>query len=329
MTLDTFWKMGWSGVALCASACSAPSLGPQIGYTLSDAHEPRPAKKIEKRPLAVPEDIVEQSRLPFSGQRTSDGNELSEAELFDELARADVVCIGEHHDDPHHHFAELAVLEGLLPRAGRAGRALGIGFEMFQRPFQRVLDQYSSGKIDEAELLAETEYEERWGFPIAYYRPLLELSRTAGLRLVALNAPRELTRKVAREGLEALDQKERAKLPALNMSDVDHRSAFEAAMAGHPKGKSDPENYYAAQVLWDETMAQAAATWLEKRAPARQLVIVAGRAHCRNSAIPSRIERRSGAEVKSLTPMLPADQEQDARALGYDYALVFETETAN
>jgi uncharacterized iron-regulated protein len=234
------------------------------------------------------------------------------------------VCIGESHDDPEHHFAELAVVEGMLLRAARAGRALAIGFEMFQRPFQGPLDQYASGRIGEAELLEQTEYEERWGYPFAYYRPLVALGNSAGLRLVALNAPRELTRKVARQGLAGLDAKERARLPALDMSDVDHRTAFEAMMSDHPKGKGNPENYYEAQVLWDETMADVAADFIEQRAPARQLVIVAGQAHCRHSAIPARIERRlRSAKVRNVLPM-KASEQKNLRALGYDYALVLE-----
>ena len=108
------------------------------------------------------------------------------------------------------------------------------------------------------------------------------------------------------------------------MSDVDHRTAFEAMMTDHPKGKGTPERYYEAQVLWDETMADAAANWLEHRAPARQLVIVAGQAHCRHSAIPARIERRlRSARVRNVLPM-KASEQKEPRALGYDYALVLE-----
>lgn len=318
-------RLALFALTLAMGGCSSPSLGPQIGYTLNEAHEaPAPKKEEKRRAPEVPADIVERSRLPFSGFRAADGVRLERAELFDDLSRFDAVCVGELHDNPHHHYAQLAVVEGLWPRARHAGRALGIGFEMFQRPFQRALNRYADGTIDEAELLEETEWEERWGHPFAYYRPLVQLARTAGLRLVALNAPRELTRKVAREGLSSLDAKERSTLPVLDFGNAEHRKAFDAAMADHPKGQGDLENYYAAQVLWDETMAQTAAGWLQERAPARQLVIVAGRAHCQNSAIPSRIERRGDFRVASVVPWMPSEGEPDPRSADYDYALVFE-----
>ena len=35
----------------------------------------------------------------------------------------------------------------------RRGRNIAIGMEMFQRPFQKALDDYIEGKIDEREFL--------------------------------------------------------------------------------------------------------------------------------------------------------------------------------
>ena len=41
---------------------------------------------------------------------------------------------------------------------------------MFQRPDQSVLDQYIAGKITEEQLVEQSDYEERWGFPWEYRR---------------------------------------------------------------------------------------------------------------------------------------------------------------
>jgi uncharacterized iron-regulated protein len=309
---------------LFAGGCASSAFGPNVGYTLSDVPpvEPGPAAT-RKAPREPPADVVARSRLPFHGRHVADDRRLSDAELLDELARADAICVGEHHDNPHHHYARLAMIQGLTLRAARSGRALGLGLEMFQRPFQRALDKYASSKIDERALLEQTEYRERWGFPFAYYRPILELARGSGMRLLALNAPTELTRKVARSGLAELDARERAKLPALDLSDPEHRRAFDAAMSGHPKAGSSLDDYYAAQVIWDETMAEAASAWLEQRAPARQLVIAAGQAHCRHEAIPARMERRlPHLRVANVMPVAPGDGAEPTE--GYDYELVFE-----
>ena len=72
------------------------------------------------------------------------------------------------------------------------------------------------------------------------------------------------------------------------MDDERHRARFDDLMKDHPDTGGSLDNLYAAQVLWDETMANTAANWLRERYPARQLVILAGSAHCDRSAIPSR-----------------------------------------
>ena len=50
------------------------------------------------------------------------------------------------------------------------------------------------------------------------------------------------------------------------------------------------ERFYAAQVIWDETMAEGAAAWLDDAR--QQVMVIAGNGHCHQSAIPSRVARR-------------------------------------
>ena len=79
-------------------------------------------------------------------------------------------------------------------------------------------------------------------------------------------------------------------------------------MGGHPGGDSQEqaqmlERYYAAQVIWDEAMAELSADWLSQRAPVRKLVVFAGKAHCAYSAIPARAERRGDFVAVSVLPV--------------------------
>jgi uncharacterized iron-regulated protein len=269
----------------------------------------------------TPDDIVERSALPLRGVRLGDNTPLDERRLFDELSRYDAVCVGEEHDDAHHHFAELRTLEELARRARHNGEALGVGFEMFQAPYQGYLDAFSRGRLDEAALLEKTEYDERWGFPFAYYRPLLETARASGLPLLALNARRELTREVAKHGLALPPELER-ELPALELHDANHRALFDELMAGHPEGHGSPDNLYAAQVIWDETMAARASEFLLAFRPVRRLLVIAGVAHCADPSIPARIERRTGLKVASVRVSVGVPK--DTRF--YDYALVLDRE---
>jgi uncharacterized iron-regulated protein len=303
----------------CGSAARAP-----LGATLYPGTPERAAPQPPTHAPAadVPDDIVARSAQPFRARRNEDGQALDQARLFDELSRFDVVCLGEAHDSPRDHFAELAIAEGLARRARVSGRALGIGFEMFQAQYGAALYHYSTGRLNDPGLRKRTHYDERWGYPYAYYRPLLELGRAQGLPLKALNASRELSHAVAIDGLSELSPRLRRQLPSdLDLHDPEHRAQFEQLMADHPHREGmDLENFYAAQVVWDETMADNAARWVSARAPQRQLLIVAGSAHCQQSAIPSRIQRRERLHVASVRLSADSDSERE----GFDYVLVFD-----
>jgi uncharacterized iron-regulated protein len=85
------------------------------------------------------------------------------------------------------------------------------------------------------------------------------------------------------------------------------------------------ENLYAAQTTWDETMAQTSSDWLSSNDPAARLVVLAGLAHCHQSAIPRRITRRTGIPVLSVMPIFASELELEPLAgTGYDVLLVLE-----
>ncbi len=319
--MRVLWLCALASLVPLASACGvAPARA--TGATLYPSTPERSAEPVAAKAPEVPDDIVARSAQPFRAQRNADGQALDQAQLFDELSKFDVICLGEAHDAARDHFAELSISEGLERRARVSGRALGFGFEMFQAPYAAALYSYGIGHLDDAGLRKRTHYDDRWGYPYAYYRPVLAFGRAYGLPLKALNASRELTRSVAEKGLTQLSPRLRRQLPAeLDLDDREHRAQFEQMMADHPRGKGmDLDNFYTAQVVWDETMANNAATWVSKRAPLRQMLILAGSAHCRHSAIPARIERRQRLRVASvrLSAESPADSE------GFDYTLVFD-----
>jgi len=303
-------------------ACGSGSVGAH-GSTLYPATPERlPESAPAPKQVEVPDDIVARSAQPFRAQRNADGQALDQTQLFDELSNFDVVCLGEAHDKPRDHFAELSIAEALERRARVSGRALGIGFEMFQAPYGAALHAYGTGHLDDAGLRKRTRYDERWGYPYAYYRPVLSLGRVYGLPLKALNASRELSHSVAENGLAKLSPRLRRQLPAeLDLEDREHRAQFELLMADHPRGAGmNLDNFYMAQVVWDETMADKAASWVSSHAPIRQLLVLAGSAHCRHAAIPSRIERRQPLRVASVR--LSSESEGDSD--GFDYTLVFD-----
>jgi uncharacterized iron-regulated protein len=229
--------------------------------------------------------------------------ELSEPELYDVLAQASAVCFGETHDDAAHHRAQARAARELARRAVGDGVPFALGFEMFQTPFQVAVTSFASGSIDEVELLRATEYVARWGYDFTLYRPLLELARELRLPALALNAPAELTRKIANDGLEGLSSKELAGLPELDLEDADHRAYVLELLGIFHSNEAALENPYTVQVVWDETMANTASDWLSGSGDGARLMVIAGVGHCHHSAIPARITRRTGLSTLAVAPV--------------------------
>jgi uncharacterized iron-regulated protein len=240
--------------------------------------------------------------------RTSEGG-IPPEELVSRAAGARLVCIGEQHDEPAHHRLQHALFDALAARAAAGGRPFALGLEMFGRADQPALDAYGRGRIDAAELERGAW---RWGFAFSMYAPILHAAHEHGVRVLGLNAPRGLTRRIARGGLEGLTPAERASLPDLDRSDLVHRRAFDRAMAGsHVLAPPAAERFYLAQVVWDETMAETAAAWLA-RSPRHQLVVLAGNAHCHPHAIPRRTARRvPGLEALAILTAIPGNEPAD------------------
>lgn len=281
----------------------------------------------------VPADIVFRGELPFHGFRDKDETRLAPVDFFDELSEADVICVGEEHENPHDHWAELKILHSLFERTSMNGKELALGLEMVDRSHQSVLNRFAKSELDEDEFLRESQWSERWGYDFAYYRPQVELIQDHDLTLLGLNLPKEVSQKLARGGVDSLSDRERALLPDdIDVSDLDHRAWFDSVMKSHPPPPSDRDdpgksptgdNVYLAQVAWDETMAENAARWVKGRIPGRQLVIFAGSGHCRADAIPSRILRRVRANVRSVRPLVMNENERPGSNLdGYDYAFL-------
>jgi len=64
------------------------------------------------------------------------------AAMIDELAEADVVFVGENHDDPNTHKLELAILQELSAKA----RPVTLSLEMFERDVQEPLQHFGMGR---------------------------------------------------------------------------------------------------------------------------------------------------------------------------------------
>ncbi len=194
-----------------------------------------------------------------------------------DLAKSDLVFLGEQHDDGRTHQLQAALLEAVARR--RAGPTV-LALEMFERDVQPALDAYLAGTLTEANFLAAAR---PWPNYRTDYRPMVEFARANGWPVVAGNVPRRLASLVARRGLVALDSlsaTDRAFVAQeLSCPRDEYWKRFKAIMgdlSGHGVTLSAQEadqmvwRTYEAQCVKDETMGEAVAA---AHAPRGALVI--------------------------------------------------------
>lgn len=182
------------------------------------------------------------------------------------LSRADIVFLGEQHDDPRTHQLQAAVLEGL---ARRKEGPVVLALEMFERDVQGRVDAYLAGEATESEFLGASR---PWPNYRTDYRPLVEFARAHGWPVIAGNVPRRLASMVSRGGLAALDTlspEQRAFVAAdLSCPRDDYWKRFKETMgdmSGHGMQLSPEQleatvwRIYEAQCVKDETMAESVA----------------------------------------------------------------------
>ena len=238
---------------------------------------------------------------------------LTPQTLIRELAKAQVVYLGETHDSAKDHEIQLKIIQELHNRNSK----IAIALEMFQRPFQGVIDNYLAGKITEAQFLQQSEYEKRWGFPWELYAPILRFAKEKQIPVLALNTNSEISRKVARQGLESLTPEERKQIPPESEIRTDNKeyrqmllAAFEQHQSAGHGNSSSAERFFLAQVLWDETMAETIANFVQAN-PNHQVIVLAGQGHIvYGYGIPSRVARRlEGKQLiqRSVLLSLPED----------------------
>lgn len=238
-----------------------------------------------------------------------DGSALELEELFERLAGAEAVFLGETHLDETTHRLELAVYEALLERHG--GRVV-LSLEMFERDAQGDLDDYLAGRLSEDVFLARAR---PWGNYREAYRPLIERARAEGLPVVAANFPAPVRRRLAGEDAEAVLAGIAEEEPGLVPTEwhantpgywrrVDNAIRGHIGMMGPPPTADDPR-LFSTQSLWDNSMGDAVARALERH-PGHVVLHVNGGFHSayRDGAVRQTLLRRPGTRVLtvSITP---------------------------
>ncbi|MBI4686501.1 MAG: ChaN family lipoprotein [Nitrospirae bacterium] len=214
------------------------------------------------------------------------------------ISEKKIIYVGEAHEQFSHHYIQLQIIKGLYKKNKR----IAIGMEMFQRPFQRVLDDYIAGKIEEREFLKKSEYFKRWGYDYKLYKPIVDFARSEKIPVIALNVQKEIIGKVSKGGINSLSEDEKRFIPAeTDFSDDEYRERLKKIFDMHKSaGEGNFDYFYQSQVLWDETMSMSIHEFLSNN-PDYQIIVIAGSGHLQyGSGIPSRLFRRNSHDYAIL-----------------------------
>lgn len=218
--------------------------------------------------------------------RGSDHVPVTLQESVASVTPGSIVVIGENHGFVQHRDQQVAVLQALRAQ----GLKVSVGLEFFTYTQQNFVDSYRAGTLSEPEFLKAIQ----WGSPsYDYYRAQALFPNLAeGAQTLALNAPRSVTSAAAKKGLEGLSADEKSLLPPNFALGRDSYKRRFLSMMPHLPTPEAGERYFAAQSIWDDTMAWRAADFIKSH-PDQVLVIVVGEFHVQyGGGLPDRLRVR-------------------------------------
>ena len=225
------------------------------------------------------------------------GKPVSFEELLADLNNCRIVYIGEKHTNVAHHRIQLEVIQALSKKHSN----LAVGMEMFDHTYQDVLDMWSAGELDQKEFLKKSHWYANWRFDFSLYREILEFIKENHIRLVALNIPSHIPPKIREGGIDNLRVDEKEHLPhQIDTSKTAHRDYLQNVFDNHKhhfRGEVEFENFYAAQSVWEDAMAEMISQHLKDDV----MVVLAGNGHIQfKYGIPDRAYQRTSASFRTI-----------------------------
>lgn len=223
---------------------------------------------------------------------TTDGKYISESETNNLIASADVVYLGEVHDNPWHHQIQLDVIRTLVA----SGRKPAVGMEMFSNSQTSHLMAFADGFVrpDNAGNVSNKkqrqlrkqlgwgkERDQEWA---AYY-PLMQQAGESGLPLFGIDLPAGIRRRITRVGLENLSPVEQRLITRTGFDNSTYQQVmYEEFTRGHC-GWNDPallQKLYQTWIARNDAMATAISDMLSTTEN-RPVIIIVGNGHTRHN----------------------------------------------
>lgn len=277
---------------------------------------------------------------------TGRGEPMGWDDLLDACDWAEVIVIGEQHNDGVGHGVQRAVVRDVM-RQHPEGSALAL--EMLERDEQVLVDDYLDDIIT-ASQLAKLSHSEHWaghGSWAEWYQPIIDEAKQAGRPVIAANAPRRYVRYARTAGYDALNdlpaQRRRLFNLPTSLRTGSYRERFFELM--RDMGDHDPETeqdepptdaeiaaMFRSQMVWDATMSESVIRAL--REDQEKVVLLVGQFHSDyNGGTMQELRRRSPTSRVMNISMVPRgatefNEEDEGRADIVIYTPVVEEEQA-
>ena len=181
----------------------------------------------------------------FNLKQFIDKNELKKL-----IPANSLVILGEFHNSKLIQKSQSSLVSELVKENLQLGN-FTLGFEFLDHPNQEeiniVMGKFSTGEINGSELLKELGIEKN-----TTYLPILKVIKNLNGKLIGVNLPRALKKKVIDEGIDSIDPKW---VPDFfEVGGENYFSRFKKAMGGHV-GEDKLSAYFLAQSLTDAVIA--------------------------------------------------------------------------
>ena len=216
-------------------------------------------------------------------------------ELMNDLDNSQIVFIGEKHTNHSHHDIQLKIIEAVF----RNHHSMEVGMEMVDRSYQSVLDLWSAGLLEEEKFLRKVHWYANWRWDFALYRNIFLFIKENRIKIVALNIPFHIPGRIRVGGIDNLTDDDKQYLPKeIDTTNTAHRNyAKEVFKRHHFKSNVKFDDFYLAQCVWDEIMAESVASDLGNK----KIVVLTGNGHIQYKyGIPDRTFRRTGASFRTI-----------------------------
>ncbi len=181
------------------------------------------------------------------------GKKINYKKMLNKLNEADIIFIGELHNNPISHWLELEITKDIYDKRG--SRNMILGAEMFEADNQLILDEYLNGIISKKKFEDEARL---WDNYKTDYKPLIDFAKNNKLHFTASNIPRRyasIVFKKGTEGLKALSDEAKKYIAPLPFKyDPELKCYADMIEMGKKMGHTG-DNFPKSQAIKDATMA--------------------------------------------------------------------------